>query len=140
MANMALILESCLKRTNSVIRFLLVGVLNTFVGLSIIFFLMNVLHVNYWLSTCFGNGAGAVVSFLLNRSFTFKSDVSMKKGGLLFAAVMIVCYVASYGASEWISGQVPVSASRHNFAVILGTCLYAAANYLGQKYIVFKKN
>jgi putative flippase GtrA len=102
---------------------------------------MDALAVNYWLSTFIGNGAGAVVSFLLNRTFTFKSGVSLKKGGVLFVAVITLCYTVSYGTSEWLSGHIyhlfPVS--QQNLAVILGTCIYTITNYIGQKLIVFKQ-
>ncbi|MDQ0218874.1 GtrA family protein [Peribacillus cavernae] len=141
MTHIALLLEICLNQTNSFIRFLLVGVLNTLVGLSTIFLLMDALAVNYWLSTFIGNGAGAVISFLLNRTFTFKSGVSLKKGGVLFVAVITLCYTVSYGTSEWLSGHLyhlfPVS--QQNLAVILGTCIYTVTNYIGQKLIVFKQ-
>lgn len=140
MTHIAWILETCLKRTNSFVRFLLVGIVNTAVGLSVMFMLMNVFHVSYWFSTFIGNGTGAVVSFGLNRVFTFKSDVSLKKGGLLFTSVIILCYFASYSTSSWISKQIhtmfPVS--QQDLAVFLGSCLYTATNYIGQKYIVFK--
>lgn len=141
MTHLTLILESCLKRTNPFFRFLIVGALNTLVGLSTIFILMNAFQVNYWFSTFIGNGAGAMVSFFLNRTFTFNSGVSLKKGGLLFFTVIISCYFASYSLSEWISGRIyncfPVT--KHTLAVGLGTAIYTITNYLGQKFIVFTK-
>ncbi|RFU64732.1 GtrA family protein [Peribacillus glennii] len=141
MTNITLILEICLKRTNSFIRFLLVGVLNTIIGLSTIFILLNLAGLNYWAATFIGNGAGAIVSFLLNRAFTFKSRISLKKGGLLFFTVIISCYFVSFSLSEWISshiyGMLPFT--KQNLSVVLGTCIYTVSNYTGQKLIVFSK-
>ncbi|CAH0344081.1 GtrA family protein [Bacillus sp. CECT 9360] len=140
MTHITLILETCLKRTNSFIRFLLVGVINTGVGLSAIFILMNAFHISYWFSTFLGNGAGAVISFLLNRAFTFKSDVSFKKSGLLFVSVILCCYFASYSTSSWVSERIlhNIPVSQQNLSVFLGSCMYTITNYIGQKYIVFK--
>ncbi|RFU66528.1 GtrA family protein [Bacillus sp. V59.32b] len=140
MTHLALILETCLKRTNSFVRFLLVGIINTGIGLSAIFILMNTFHVSYWFSTFIGNGAGAVISFLLNRAFTFKSDVSIKKGGLLFVSVILSCYFASYSTSSWVSERIHITpVSQQDLAVFLGSCIYTITNYIGQKYIVFKE-
>lgn len=80
------VLKNYLKQTNSFIRFLLVGIVNTAVGLSIMLFLMNALELSYWISTFIGNGTGAVTSFLLNRTFTFKSDIEWRRGVARFFA------------------------------------------------------
>ncbi|WP_456276102.1 GtrA family protein [Bacillus sp. AK128] len=137
-----LTLLSYLRPTNSFVRFLLVGVLNTLVGLSMIF-LMIKLGMNYWSSTFVGNGIGAAVSFLLNRTFTFKSSVSMQRGIPLFILVILVCYFSSYTISKWmvsftfVSAMVPSFLSETDVAILLGAGLYTFSNYLGQKYIVF---
>ncbi|PLT35590.1 GtrA family protein [Bacillus sp. V5-8f] len=142
MTHLNLILENCLKRTNSFTRFLLVGVLNTLVGLSLIFILLNLAGFNYWAATFIGNGTGAIVSFLLNRAFTFQSGVSFKKGGPLFFMVIISCYFSSYAISEWISSNIHsqmLPISQQHLAVALGTCIYTVSNFTGQKFIVFSK-
>ncbi|UOK56276.1 GtrA family protein [Bacillus sp. OVS6] len=61
------------------LKFILVGIMNTAAGLSAILLLLNVINVSYWLSTFLGNTIGAAVSYYLNRSFTFSSQASIKK-------------------------------------------------------------
>jgi putative flippase GtrA len=136
-----MIFETFLKRTNSFVRFLAVGVLNTIIGLTTMFLLMHAVGLSYWLSTFLGNTIGAIVSYFLNRSFTFESHVPIAKGGLRFAAVICACYFFSYAISRMlakgVSGDFPIQ--EKDFAVIVGTAIYTVANYLGQKYFVFKK-
>lgn len=134
-------LHSFLKQTNPFIRFLLVGVINTMVGLSIIFILMNSFTLNYWISTFIGNGIGSLVSFLLNRRFTFNSHVSFHKGLPVFFIVIILCYFGSYSFSRWLSEEINFLnqiVSPEDTAVLMGTCFYTISNYFGQKYVVFK--
>jgi putative flippase GtrA len=140
-----LTLRNYLKQTNPFVRFLLVGVINTLVGLSTIFILLD-LTVNYWISTFIGNGIGAFVSFLLNRRFTFQSRISIQKGAPTFFIVILLCYLGSYLTSNWLVTLITPSfffissLTQQDIAVLIGTCLYTLTNYLGQKYFVFIKS
>jgi putative flippase GtrA len=80
MNHLSLRLESYLKKTSKLaswiglflrshetfLRFILIGIINTVVGLTVIFIFKNGLHVSYWLATFAVNTLGAVGSFLLN--------------------------------------------------------------------------
>ncbi|MDQ1144546.1 putative flippase GtrA [Bacillus sp. SORGH_AS 510] len=139
-----MILEKYLILTNnSLVRFLLVGMVNTSVGLAIMLFLLNVAEASYWISTFTGNAVGACVSFLLNRSFTFKSTVAYHKGLTRFFITILLCYFSSYFVSEkvgeWTSRVLIISSeTEKNVSVLLGSIFYTISNYLGQKYFVFK--
>jgi putative flippase GtrA len=143
--HLALKLVSLINQKNSFIKFLLVGFLNTFVGLGLIFFLKNGLRWPYWVATFTGNTFGAVVSFFLNRSFTFKSNVPIKEGVLRFAAVIILCYLFSFSVSRLLAESLTDRGwqlnliSMDSLAILLGTGIYTISNYLGQKWYVFKK-
>lgn len=138
-----MISEKYLIPTNhSLVRFLLVGVVNTGIGLAIMFLLLNVVGASYWFSTFTGNAVGACVSFLLNRAFTFKSTVSFHKGLPRFIIVILLCYFSSYFLSgkmgEWIGQNFIISPEVvKNLSVLLGSVFYTICNYLGQKYLVF---
>lgn len=128
------------NQTNSFIKFLIVGVLNTMVGLTTTFLLLHAAGLSYWLSTFVGNTVGAICSFLLNRIFTFNSDVSYVRGGFRFLIVILVCYVCSYSLSPLIARLMSFHLlSDKNLAVLIGAMLYTLSNYMGQKYFVFKK-
>ena len=57
----------------SMLRFLLVGVVNTLVGAGIMFLLYNLAGCSYWLSSAANYIVGGIVSFCLNKYFTFQS-------------------------------------------------------------------
>jgi putative flippase GtrA len=138
-----LMLRGYLNRTSLFVRFLLVGVVNTFVGLSVMFFMLHAAHLSYWWATFSGNAVGALVSFLLNRSFTFRSDISVTKGAFRFFVVMLLCYYVAYSFGQMAARLIvalspyPFADVRNDLAVLFGTLFYTVLNYLGQKIIVF---
>ncbi|MGV3488522.1 MAG: GtrA family protein [Tuberibacillus sp.] len=127
-------------------RFILVGVINTIVGMSAIYLLMHLFKVNYWLSTSAGTIVGACVSYILNRTFTFKSQRSVAASLPAFFFVMVICYVASYCIGREISPMVLhhmafISKSLvQDVAVLTGAGLYTIMNYFGQKLFVFQSS
>lgn len=134
-----------LKRTNSFFRFLLVGVANTFIGLSTMFVLLNLFGWTYWLATFTGNSIGAVVSYFLNRSFTFNSKLNVSEGMPKFVVVIFICYIISYSMSEVVTDYVSIPnwatdfVTEDELAILGGAILYTLTNYLGQKSFVFRK-
>ncbi|WP_453994007.1 GtrA family protein [Bacillus nitroreducens] len=133
---MSLITTLYLRPTNMFIRFLVVGLLNTVVGLSNIFLFLHVVGLSYWFSTFLGNSIGASVSYVLNRRFTFKSNTSFGKSIPLFIGVILSCYFLSFSISKFIASFF-FTTYTNEVAVILGTALYTITNYLGQKHLVF---
>lgn len=127
----------------SFIRFLLVGVVNTAVGLSMTLILLNVVNFSYWYATIIGNVIGMFVSYRLNRSFTFGSNVAHAKSIIRFI-VVVVCsffisytcgkFIAQYANTIWIMFPSPYI---DESAVLFGNGLYTILNYLGQKHFVF---
>ena len=125
-------------------RFLLVGIVNTIIGLSLMLALLNWAGIGYWLSTCIGNAAGACVSYVLNRTYTFRSDVLWWKGFVLFVLVVLGCYVISYGLGiALIERALPVIFPKaspkiiENTAIVAGMSMYTIINYFFQKKLVF---
>lgn len=123
-------------------KFLLVGVINTLVGSGTMFFAYNALHLSYWVSSALNYIVGSVVSYFLNRSFTFKSRQRGWKSILRFTVNILCCYLLAYGMakplinavlSSWISDI----ALLENLAMLCGMCLFVLFNYVGQRYIVF---
>ncbi|WP_066253809.1 GtrA family protein [Neobacillus drentensis] len=129
----------------SFVRFIMVGVVNTVVGLSVMYLLLHALGQSYWIATFLGNSIGACVSFLLNRNFTFKSKDSVSKSAVRFIVVILSCYFISYeiGRSfvDWILKNYEFFSPvvKTDISVLIGTCLYTLLNYFGQKRFVFSK-
>jgi putative flippase GtrA len=128
------------------VRFIIVGIANTVVGLSVMYLLLHAAGLSYWMSTFLGNSVGACVSFFLNRSFTFKSDLSIPKSMIRFAAVILLCYFVSYyigrNAVEMalINNHFFSASVRTDIAVLLSTGLYTMLNYFFQKVFVFQND
>jgi putative flippase GtrA len=132
--------------TKEFLTFLVVGLINTIIGYFSIFILLNYIKLDYWFSTFIGNSIGASASYLLNKQITFRSKNSIKSEFHKFIMVIIFCYGLSYGVSYLIITFIKRTYSINitsniidNCAVIAGMIIYTITNYLGQKYIVFKK-
>jgi putative flippase GtrA len=129
---------------SSFVRFLMVGVINTLIGLGSSFLFYNVFHLGYWPSTFLGNTIGALVSYGLNKTFTFRSRVSVGSSWWKFALVIWGCYGFSYGTSlllgqAWLA-LFPAFPTNwvHNGAILFGNGIYMISNYLGHKYFTFR--
>lgn len=130
---------------HSFVRFLLVGVVNTIVGLSSMYLFLHGFSFSYWVSTFLGNVIGACVSYILNRSFTFKSNAAVGTSMLRFAIVILICYIISYYLGEKIAlflfAKISFLGTKYaaDAAVLFGTGIYTITNYLGQRLFVFKQ-
>ena len=124
--------------------FLLVGIINTIIGLSSIYICLNLLHLNYWAATFIGNAVGACTSYLLNKHFTFKSDASMLASGFRFIIIILMSYFVAYKIGlevvEGFTGRMTfLQDYTDEIAVLFGSGFYTLLNYFGQKYYVFPK-
>lgn len=128
---------------HSFVRFLLVGVINTIIGLSFMYLFLNFLHFSYWISTFVGNTIGAVVSYFLNKSFTFKSSTGYLLSSLKFMIVILSCYFLAYVLGlELVTSMLnhleySNDTVEKNLAILFGTGFYTILNYIGQRYFVF---
>lgn len=123
-------------------KFLLVGVINTLVGSGVMFLLYNLAHCPYWPSVCANYLCGGVVSYFLNKYFTFqRKERSWSEVGR-FVLTVAVCMLLAYGlakpAVRWALSGFDVSV-QENVAMVVGMVLYTALNYLGQRFFAFKK-
>lgn len=58
-------------------KFVLVGIVNTLVGTAVMFAAYNVLHLSYWISSASNYVVGSIVSYFLNKYFTFPMRISL---------------------------------------------------------------
>ena len=125
------------------IRFILVGVANTIIGLSAMFLFYHLLGLSYWMATFLGNTIGACVSYCLNRSFTFKSKALVSKSLIRFVGVILFCYFVSFYIGKHAvhlaltHTHIFSAAISTDLAILVSTCFYTLLNYSLQKWIVF---
>lgn len=124
------------------IKFLIVGVINTIVGTGIMFILYNVFSVNYWISSASNYVVGSLVSYFLNKYFTFQNKEKSWKQIGLFVLNITVCYLLAYGLAKPMVSFILRGFSEKiqgNMSMLAGMCLFVVLNYLGQRILVFKK-
>ena len=126
---------------STVLRFVLVGIVNTLVGTAIMFGLYNLAHCSYWVSSASNYILTSILSFFLNKFFTFQNKEKDARQVVRFAANIAVCYLLAYGIAKplclWMLSGTSQSI-RDNVSMLVGMCLFTAFNYLGQKFFAFK--
>ena len=124
------------------LRFILVGVVNTFVGTAIMFFCFNVLAWSYWISSALNYIAGSIVSYLLNKRYTFQQKGHDWYTILKFIVNITICYVLAYGFAKpvvtWLLSGFSTNV-QGNIALLVGMILFVAFNYIGQRFWAFSQ-
>ena len=124
----------------TVYRFIIVGVLNTIVGTAIMFIFYNVFHFDYWISSAANYFFGSILSYFLNKYYTFSYRKKEWKSAVRFVINIIVCYFIAYGIAKptmsWLlSGAT--KAVQENIAMVFGMGLFVVLNYFGQRFYTF---
>lgn len=115
------------------IRFLVVGGLNTVVGLSIIYGLMW-LGLDYRLANAAGFGVGCVLSFTLNRAWTFRHDGRWQSSFGRWLMVVAGGYALNFLALVALHDGFGVNAY---IAQLGGTAAYTGSTFLGGRFFAF---
>jgi len=123
-------------------KFILVGIVNTIVGSATMFLLYNAAHLNYWISSACNYCLTGIISFFLNKYFTF--GIKRRSVFMVFAFIMTIAvsYLTAYGIAKPIMNyflQNSPQKIRENAALFTGMCLFTVINYLGQRLVVFRK-
>ena len=122
------------------LKFMLVGVVNTLVGIAVMFFCFNVLAWSYWVSSALNYMVGSIVSYLLNKRYTFQQKGNDWHTVWKFIVNVSVCYVLAYGLAkpfvEWLLSGVTTNI-QGNAALFVGMVLFVGFNYIGQRFWAF---
>ena len=84
------------------IRYLIVGVANTLVGLGTIYFAMYFLHFNVVQSNALGYSIGILLSFSLNKTWTFSSRDHITSSFIRYLLVLGIGYAANLATVLYI--------------------------------------
>lgn len=124
-------------------KFVMVGIVNTLIGTTIMFGFYNVFNLNYWISSASNYIIGSLVSYLLNKNFTFRFKEKGYYSLLRFIINILTCYLLAYGIAKpimhWILSDFNKTI-QENISMLLGMCLFVVFNYLGQRFFTFKDN
>ena len=124
------------------LKFCLVGALNTLVGSGLMFILYNVADCSYNFSTVMNYVVGSILSYFLNRYFTFEVKEYSVKQVLRFAANIAVCWFLAYKLAKplvvlALAGQT--QKVQDNVAMLVGMVVFTGLNYMGQRFFAFAK-
>ena len=125
-------------------KFILVGVANTLFGTAIMFVFYNVFGLSYWISSASNYVFGSILSYFLNRLFTFReTEESTSKTIPRFIINISLCYLLAYGMAKPLVVYILSDFSQslqENIAMVVGMCLFVGLNYIGQRFFVFKSD
>lgn len=135
-------------------KFILVGILNTLIGEGVVLLLTNPVG---WKNYSWGPGAaafvgiviGSIVSFFLNKYFTFKSTEKGFKPVLKFTLNIAVCMLVRVGVATGVSALSKAMAwsmfgmdavtFAGNLSWAVGAVVFVACNYVGQRFFAFRE-
>lgn len=123
------------------IKFLVVGVINTLVGTGVMFVLYNFFSVSYWVSSAANYVVGSILSYFLNKYFTFQNKEKSLMQIIRFIINIAACYLLAYGAAKPFVTMVLSRMNEKvqgNVSMLVGMCLFVILNYFGQRWFVFK--
>lgn len=122
---------------NQFARFLLVGVANTALGYLVIFGCMYLAGLSPELSNAAGYAVGLLVSYFLNRNFTFKSDQRLSTELVRFTLVFLTAYMANLVVLIVLVRALAIHAGASQ--VIAGV-IYIGTTYVLNKHYVFRSS
>ena len=123
------------------VKFIFVGIINTVFGTAIMFGLYNLAGCSYWISSAANYFLGSILSFVLNKHFTFRNQDAIGKTAPKFVLNILVCYLLAYGIAKPLTLGLFSGFSQQlaeNIAMLLGMVLFTVLNYIGQRFFAFR--
>jgi putative flippase GtrA len=117
------------------VRFLIVGVANTLVGIGTMYAAMYFLGFDIVYANILGYAIGTIQSFLLNKSWTFGSSDRAVSSFIRFLLVLAVAYGANLATVVVANTTFGVNPY---VAQALGIFPYTSIGFLGSRYFAFR--
>jgi putative flippase GtrA len=120
----------------TLIKYLITGVGNTLVGLSVIYFCLDALGWRSAPANLAGYGVGMVFSFAVNKRWTFGDTGSHFSAFLRFAVVLCVAYLINLATVLALEQAFHVN---KYIAQAAGVPPYTLVGYFGSKFYAFNQ-
>ena len=117
------------------LRFAAVGVVNTGLGYAVIFACMYIAGFNAVVSNVLGYAVGLVASYVLNRTYTFRSAAKAPSEIVRFLAIFLFAYLANLGTLLVLIRQAGV---HEGIAQAVAGVVYFVLSFVLNKYYVFR--
>ncbi|HEV3044901.1 MAG TPA: GtrA family protein [Roseiarcus sp.] len=119
----------------SFVRFCIVGLANTLIGLAVIYAAMRFGNVQYIIANTMGYAVGAAISFVLNRSWTFRFDGAILPSAVQWALALAIAFAANLVAVIVAHEYFGVD---QYFSQAFGVLVYTGLSYLGGRFYAFR--
>jgi glycosyltransferase involved in cell wall biosynthesis/putative flippase GtrA len=116
------------------IRYLLVGVANTLIGLGIIYLTMYFLQLDLVHANMVGYAIGILFSFILNKKWTFKSQHHVVSSFIRYLLVLAVAYIANLETVLYANSHFALNPY---LSQALGIIPYTLIGFIGGRYFAF---
>jgi putative flippase GtrA len=118
------------------LRFAVVGVSNTLIGVLVIYLAWRVWGWPDWIANSLGYAVGLGCGFGLNRRWTFRARDNVSRS---FARYLLVCGVAFAANLVAMLSFRRVLGDATFAPHLIGVCLYTAIAFLGSHYFAFRE-
>ncbi|WP_052680769.1 GtrA family protein [Pseudomonas fluorescens] len=117
------------------LKFGAVGLINTIIGLLAIYALMFFLNAGPVTANAFGYIVGLLVSYLLNRGWTFSKNKSAPNSIVRFIAVAVFAYVLNLAVVLFV---IDLPGANPYVAQCVGIFFYTITMFVGCRIFVFR--
>ena len=124
----------------TLLKFVIVGIANTLLGSAVMFAMYNLLHCSYWASSAANYIVGSVLSFFLNKHFTFQNQSKDISVVIKFIVNIVACYLLAYGIAKPMVYYLLQNSSekvQDNLSMLVGMIFFVGFNYIGQRFFAF---
>lgn len=129
------------------VKYALVGCLNTLLTLGVIFLCKSILGINDYVSNALGYIVGLINSFIWNKNWVFRSSGGYRRELVLFLIGFAMCYALQFmvvwvinqswfGDTEYDLGFFVISG--YGIATLVGNVAYTGANFIYNRLVTFK--
>jgi len=125
-----------LTKQKDIQRFLVMGLFSNVINFCVYYALINI-NINLSLSSILGYVAGLVCSYHLGRVWVFGQRFDINSKNILFFG--IVYFLGSVWMTGIINLMVNNLSTDYKISWIFGAGTAAVNNYLGMKFLAFKK-
>lgn len=129
-----------LSKSESILQLLkygIVGVVNTAITAIVIFLLLQIFHTSDFVANISGYTAGLVNSFLMNRKWTFAAKGNTwVRDAVIFFLGFVLCYLLQYWLVDYLNRHTGYA---HIYNHYIGMVFYTGLNFLYNKFVTFKK-
>jgi putative flippase GtrA len=115
-------------------RFVIVGAINTIAGLLIIYGMMFFVGANLFLANFCGYAVGLLISFVLNKSWSFTSDHPIGSSLFRFLLVFCVAYLVNLVA---LKTATEAAGLNPYFAQMIAIVFYSVVFFIGCRVFAF---